>query len=296
MTRRIRTASAALAFAAVTALTLAGCAGGGGGGTLDKAACDALISKDPAPSAQGAASPAPLAASAATAVQPAVATGPAKTADEKKTITFVGGAYTDTTEDYWKDLATKFEAANPGYTVNVQIIDWNNIDQQVATMIQTKQYPDILNENKYSGWASDDLLQDASKLVASDVESDFIPAFKDAGTFQGTQYGLPFITSTRALFYNKDAFAKAGIDAPPTTWRELVDDAEKLTKAGYIGYGLPLGSEESQAEWSIWMWGNGGDWESAPGKFTVNSSKNQDTLTVLNCLTNVYKVTEPNPG
>ena len=44
------------------------------------------------------------------------------------------------------------------------------------------------------------------------------------------------------------------------------------------------------------MWGNGGDWESAPGKFTVNSEQNVDTLKVLNCLTNVYKVTEPNPG
>ena len=52
------------------------------------------------------------------------------------TITFVGGAYTATTVTYWKDLAAKFEAANPGYKVNIQIIDWTNIDQQVATMIQ----------------------------------------------------------------------------------------------------------------------------------------------------------------
>src|SRR2546427_4729702 len=30
---------------------------------------------------------------------------------------------------------------------------------------------------------------------------------------------------------------------------------------GTIGYALPLGPEEAQAEWSIWMWNNGGDWK-----------------------------------
>ena len=44
------------------------------------------------------------------------------------------------------------------------------------------------------------------------------------------------------------------------------------------------------------MWGNGGDWESGPGTFTVDSDQNVKTLKVLNCLTNVYKVTEDNPG
>jgi multiple sugar transport system substrate-binding protein len=292
----------ALALTASASLLLVGCAGNSSSGALDKAACDALLSKTPAPAAAAAATPiTPKTAAYETssiAQQAPAASVPSsvKTAAEKKTITFVGGAYTSTTAAYWKDLASKFEAANPGYKVNVQIIDWNNIDQQVATMIQTKQYPDILNENKFSGWAQDGILQPASSLVSSSVQSDFIPAFKNASIYKGTQYALPFITSTRALFYNKTAFAKAGIAKPPTTWLQLVTDAQKLKKAGYIGYGLPLGTEESQAEWSIWMWGNGGNWESAPGKFTVDSAENVKTLKVLNCLSNVYKVTEANPG
>jgi multiple sugar transport system substrate-binding protein len=286
-----------LALAATVSMTLAACGGGGSNTSgLTEAACDALLSKSPAPGAP-AASPAGTTASPAAYVQPAAGvTVLAKAAAAAKTITFVGGGYTDTTEAYWKDLASKFEAANPGYKVNIQIIDWNNIDQQVATMIQTKQYPDILNENKFSGWAANGILQPADSLVSPQVQSDFISSFKQASVYNGTQYALPFITSTRALFYNKDAFAKAGIANPPTTWLELVNDAKKLKQAGYIGYGLPLGSEESQAEWSIWMWGNGGDWESGAGKFTMDSGQNVNTLKVLNCLTNVYKVTEPNPG
>jgi multiple sugar transport system substrate-binding protein len=278
---------------------VAGCSGSSSTGSAapTQATCDPLLKKSSPSSAQTGPSASPAAAGRSSVHDLTVQPAAAQTAtDDKKTITFVGGGYTATTEAYWKDLAAKFSAANPGYTVTVRIIDWTNIDQQVATMIQTKQYPDILNENKFSGWASNGLLQPATDLVSSSVQSDFIPAFKNASNFNGTQYALPLITSTRALFYNKDAFAKAGISAPPTTWLQLVDDAKKLKKAGYIGYGLPLGSEESQAEWSIWQWGNGGDWESAPGQFTVNSPQNVDTLTVLNCLANVYKVTQDNPG
>jgi multiple sugar transport system substrate-binding protein len=293
----------ALALTATASLVLVGCASGSGSsGALDKASCDALLSKTAAPTTAAAATPittktasyetSSIVQSAPKASKPTSV----KAATAKKTITFVGGAYTSTTAAYWKDLATKFEAANPGYKVNVNIIDWNNIDQQVATMIQTKQYPDILNENKFSGWAQNGLLQPAGSLVSPTVKADFIPSFANASVYKGTQYALPFITSTRALFYNKTAFKKAGIAAPPTTWLQLVNDAQKLKKAGYIGYGLPLGTEESQAEWSIWMWGNGGNWESAPGKFTVDSAQNVKTLKVLNCLSNVYKVTEANPG
>ena len=170
MTRILSKVGLAAALTAAAALTLAGCAGGSSsGGTLDTAACDALLSSEPAaaPAAAPAESTAPVALADFTAgsatVKPAVAPTVVKAADDdKKNITFVGGAYTSTTEDYWKNLAAKFAEANPGYTVDVQIIDWNNIDQQVATMIQTQQYPDILNQNKYSGWAANGLLQDAS--------------------------------------------------------------------------------------------------------------------------------------
>jgi len=290
-----------LAMAAAASLGLVACSGGSSASSaLTEASCNALLSKAQPLAAAASASRTGAAASTVAATRPVTSTssGSVRTvADtEKKTITFVGGAYTSSTKTYWDDLATKFEAANPGYKVNVNIIDWNNIDQQVATMIQTKQYPDILNENKFAGWAGNDLLQPAKDLVSSDVQNDFIPTFKDASVYKGTQYGLPFIASTRALFYNKDAFKKAGIDSPPKTWLELVQDAKKLKKAGYIGWGLPLGSEEAQAEWSMWMWGNGGSWESGAGKFTVNSAANVKTLKVLNCLANVYKVTESNPG
>ena len=67
-----------------------------------------------------------------------------------------------------------------------------------------------------------------------DIE-DYIPGvryfYADSA---GKMIGLPFNSSTPLLYYNKDAFAEAGIDAPPKTWEEFEAIAPKLKEAGYI--------------------------------------------------------------
>ena len=49
----------------------------------------------------------------------------------------------------------------------------------------------------------------------------------------GKMIGMPFNSSTPLLYWNKDAFAKAGVDAPPATWEEFEQIAPKLKEAGY---------------------------------------------------------------
>lgn len=55
----------------------------------------------------------------------------------------------------------------------------------------------------------------------------------------GKLVSMPFNSSTPVLYYNKDAFEKAGLDVskPPKTWEELADAAKKIRAAGYeCGY------------------------------------------------------------
>jgi len=47
----------------------------------------------------------------------------------------------------------------------------------------------------------------------------------------GRLASLPFATSGPILYYNADAFEKAGIKTPPRTFAELEDDARRLTSA-----------------------------------------------------------------
>jgi multiple sugar transport system substrate-binding protein len=193
---------------------------------------------------------------------------------------------------YWDGIVTAFEKANPDIKVNVTSIPWTNFDQQVQTMIQNKQYPDITEGDYFSNYAKDGLLYSASDVLSD--PGNLLPAFKEQGTYSGTQYGMPFTTSSRTLFYNKKMFTQAGISAAPQTWADVQADAAKITKLGKVGFGLPLGAEEAQAESLLWMLGDGGGYQT-DGKYTINSAANVTAFTFLKGLVSAGD-TEPNPG
>jgi multiple sugar transport system substrate-binding protein len=159
-------------------------------------------------------------------------------------------------------------------------------------MIQNKQYPDITEGDYFSNYAKDGLLYPASDIMSDPGR--LLPAFKAQGSYNGTQYGLPFTTSSRTLFYNKKMFTQAGLSAAPKTWADVQADAAKIEKQGKIGFGLPLGAEEAQAESLLWMLGDGGGYQ-ANGKYTINSAPNVAAFTFLKGLVAAGD-TEPNPG
>jgi multiple sugar transport system substrate-binding protein len=202
----------------------------------------------------------------------------------------------DHTKPFWQSLAADY-TKRTGVKVDLQVIDWNSIDQQVTTMIQNNQPPDVLNLNSFSSYARDGLLYSADEVLSPQTRADFLPSFAQGGEFRGTLYGFPILASARAFFYNKQLLAKAGVEAPPRTWNELVTAATKIRDSGpdLIGYALPLGPEEAQAEWSIWMWNNGGDWKTGD-RWAINSDQNVQTLQFLADLANRHRVTQVNPG
>ncbi len=193
---------------------------------------------------------------------------------------------------YWDGIVSAFEAAHSDIKVNVTSIPWTNFDQQVQTMIQNKQYPDITEGDYFSNYAQDGLLYSASDVLSD--PSNLLPGFKNQGTFNGTQYGMPFTTSSRTLFYNKKLFTQAGITSAPQTWADVQADAAKIKAVGDVGFGLPLGAEEAQAESLLWMLGDGGGY-TTDGKYTINSSANVEAFTFLKGLVSAGD-TEPNPG
>jgi multiple sugar transport system substrate-binding protein len=214
----------------------------------------------------------------------------------KGSITFLAADYSALTKPYWVDLIKKFEQANPGSKVNLQVVSWDDINQKVTTLVSTNQQPDILNLDAYANFAADKLLLPVSQVTSPALQQDFLPKFADNGKVNGTAYGVPLLASVRALFYNKDLFKQAGITSPPRTWDELRADAMKIkAKTGKVGYGMPMGPEEAQAEFSLFALGNGGGWKK-DGKWAINQPANQQALQWMVNLANNDKVTEPNPG
>jgi multiple sugar transport system substrate-binding protein len=68
--------------------------------------------------------------------------------------------------------------------------------------------------------------------------ADFEPNLLNSFKYQKQIYGFPKDYSTLSLFYNKKAFATAGLTSPPTTWEELRRYSRQLTgKLNKYGFG-----------------------------------------------------------
>ncbi|GAA5092465.1 MULTISPECIES: sn-glycerol-3-phosphate ABC transporter substrate-binding protein UgpB [Paenalcaligenes] len=84
-------------------------------------------------------------------------------------------------------------------------------------------------------------VQEMSEKVGNPIDpNDFLGAV--AGYYSssdGKLVSMPFNSSTAVLYYNKDAFKKAGLDPenPPKTWEEVAEAGKKIREAGYeCGY------------------------------------------------------------
>lgn len=184
-------------------------------------------------------------------------------------------SYSDNTQGLWEGVIDGFEADNPDVTVNLEVESWDNLESVVQTKIQGGEAPDIYNGGPFAGFAADDLLYPAEDVVSADTFSDFQESFVANEELDGNAYALPLIASARALFVNNDLMSQAGVTAAPTTWDELLDAATKISALGngIAGYGMPLGSEESQAEAAVWLWGGGGTFGDA-SEITVDDPAN----------------------
>ena len=216
------------------------------------------------------------------------------------TLNFVGADYgtgpANSSQKYWEGIASDFHSANPNITVKVQTINWNDFDNRVKTMVQNKQYPDVMEGDYFPDYAQSGLLYPAKDVTSPNTFSNLLSVFAKLNTYNGTQYGMPFTTSARSLFYNKKIFQQAGITSPPQTWDDVKADAAKIKSAtGKVGFGLPLGSEEAQAESLLWFLGNGGGYQDDSGGWTINSSQNAEALTFMSGMVKAGS-TEPNPG
>ncbi|GAB2870661.1 extracellular solute-binding protein [Streptomyces deserti] len=206
-------------------------------------------------------------------------------ASDDVTLKLVAADYGDSaansSEKYWSELVEEYEADHPGVKIDVSVHSWNDVDRKVKEMVDAGDPPDLAQIGAYADYAAKDLLYRADELLSIPVQADFVSQLATAGEVNGVQYGMPFASSTRVLFYNKTLFAEAGL-TPPKTWRELAADAQALKAEGVkYPYALPLGPEEAQAETLQWLLSGGGGYTDDIGTYGIDSPQNVRTFTWL---------------
>ncbi|MFC8715936.1 extracellular solute-binding protein [Kitasatospora sp. NPDC057198] len=204
----------------------------------------------------------------------------------------------NSSSNYWNKLAKDFEAANSGIKVHVEVVPWSDIDKHVADLIAKGETPDVVQTGGFADQVAADRLYPVGDVLSMETQANLLDAFNKAGQVLGSQYGIPFISSSRVFVYNKAIFQKAGISAPPATWEELRKDADliKSKVPGVIPYALPLGPEEAQAESMIWAMSGGGALSDSVGNYTIDSQQNRDTFKWLRTNLVDKGLTYPDPG
>ena len=174
----------------------------------------------------------------------------------------------------YQPIIQAFEAKYPNIKVNYVNVPFSDAKDKFKTAAQSGNgAPDVLRADV--GWtpafAELGYLQPLDGTPALKDDSDYMSGPYASDHYKGKIYGVPQVTDTLALLYNKDLFAKAGIASPPKTWDELKADGLAIkAKTGSDGVFLNSGSYFLLP----FIYGEGGDLvDVANKKITVNDAK-----------------------
>jgi len=189
----------------------------------------------------------------------------------------------------------QFEAANQGVTVKLQPIVASENDYYTKlqlSMRSPRTSPDVVYEDTFlinsdisAGYltALDDHLKDWPDWAS------FKPTAKSAAqALDGKTYGIPDGTDVRAIWFNKDLFAKAGLPAKwqPKTWDDILSAARTI-KAKLPGIvplnvyaGTGVGEAASMQGFEMLLYGtpNGTLFDKASQKWVVGSQGFSDAM------------------
>lgn len=237
-----RTLAVMMSVLMAAGLALTGCAGGQSATGTSTQASQAEADKT-------------AAAGAETDKTEAAGTAAAANADSGKQVTITISNWLDAeeaTSSIFNELLNDFMAANPDIKVESQAIPFNQYKDQVLIAGTSGNAADVImgNSQMMSAFNGAGILSDLDSLASKDVLDDIYPGYLSGTTYDGKVMALSWTPHPIALYYNKDLFAKAGLDPDkaPTTWDEMTDAAKKVAAIGkddsgntIYGLGIPTG-------------------------------------------------------
>lgn len=170
----------------------------------------------------------------------------------------VGGGAAETIES----LTQEYMAANPG--INIDAVYAGSYQDTIAKVItaarggNAPQLSVALSVDMFT-LIDEDLILPFDDFIKTDEDrawlNSFYPAFMENSQTGGKTYGIPFQRSTPVLYWNKEAFADAGLDpnVPPATWEEMVEMGKKLVKKDENGNVTQWGVRIPTSGFPYWL-------------------------------------------
>jgi multiple sugar transport system substrate-binding protein len=200
-----------------------------------------------------------LAGAAATALCLGLATSALAATEVRVVVAY----YSAETGPIFEGMAKEFEQNNPDIDIQIEVVNWDNLEQKLTTDIAGGTAPDIsiIGTRWLAGYVEEGIAEPLDSYMSDEFKGRFIETFLTPSVFDGQTFGLPVAASARAMYYNKALFEQAGIAEPPATWDQVKDAAAKITALGgdVYGFGLQGKEIETDAYWYYALWTHGGD-------------------------------------
>jgi raffinose/stachyose/melibiose transport system substrate-binding protein len=163
---------------------------------------------------------------------------PASDSGDKVTVTWwhIGTAEKDTA--LYQSFADEYMAANPNVTIEITVLENEAFKTKLATVMQSGEPPDLFHSwggGVMNEYADAGLLRDITPELDADGgawRSTFSPGPLGVYSYLGKNYGIATDMGMVGFWYNKALFEQAGIENPPATWTELLEDVKALKAAG----------------------------------------------------------------
>lgn len=165
----------------------------------------------------------------------------------------------------------------------VRYFTMNGIDQKAQIAIAGGDPPDLIGLWNYNipALAESKAVLPLDSLADPPRAETYAPPVWAMMRRDGHTWAAPTTCNTTALFYNRDAFRRAGLDpdAAPVTIQDLDDAADRLMVLDSAGRVDRAGFLHTEPGWWDWIWGYffGGDlYDEQRGVATVDSAPNVD--------------------
>jgi multiple sugar transport system substrate-binding protein len=166
-------------------------------------------------------------------------------------------------------FSKEFDELNEDIVVEYRALKFDELVNETLRAYASGNAPDIVSFDNpdFALFSSRGAMLDITDMVAgSDAikPENYFEGPMNSVMWDGRIYGIPKYTDTIGIFYNKDMFAAAGIEAPPQTWAEFEALAEKLTDPAKGVYGATFsarGNEEGTFQFLPVIQMSGGSYE-----------------------------------
>lgn len=166
-------------------------------------------------------------------------------------------------------FSKEFDEANEDIVVEYRALQFDELVNETLRAYASGNAPDIVSFDNpdFALFSSRGAMLDITDMVAaSDIikPENYFEGPMNSVMWDGRIFGIPKYTDTIGIFYNKDLFAAAGIEAPPQTWAEFEAAAEKLTDKAKGVYGATFsarGNEEGTFQFLPVIQMSGGSYE-----------------------------------